>query len=297
MKKKMLIPICLGILALVLLLIWAFLPEPPAPAAPVPTVPAPQEQTEPVITTVPAGTAPAETEPPATTAPAETVLQPEQTEPEQTDPPETRPLQTDPPETEPMQTEPSAGEPELFPVLLEDGMLTVQSMFLYSGINPDAELAFGENIAGLQVMNTSDLHLREAELTALLEDGTALTFLVEDLAPGMSAMAFSLEHGSLKDIAQCVDVYGYAEFEEGDPLRLDLVELRIDGVEITVKNVSGEDLTDLTIFCHGLLDGSNFGGKAYAYRINSLSAGASTVIRARDCILGVAQVARVELGG
>ncbi len=292
MKKKMLIPICLGILALVLLLIWAFLPEPQAPTAAVPTVPVSQEQTEPVVTTVPTGTAPAETELPATTAPAETVLQPEQTEPGQTDPTETRPVQTEPPETEP-----SAEEPELFPVLLEDGMLTVQSMFLYSGMNPDAELAFGENIAGLQVVNTSDLHLREAELTALLEDGTALTFLVEDLAPGMSAMAFSLEHGTLKDIAQCVDVYGYAEFEEGDPLRLDLVELRIDGVEITVKNVSGEDLTDLTIFCHGLLDGSNFGGTAYAYRINSLSAGASTVIRARDCILGVAQVARVELGG
>ena len=80
----------------------------------------------------------------------------------------------------------------------------------------------------------------------MLEDGTILSFRAEDVAPGMTVMAFSLEHGSVEDPDRCVEVYGYAEFEEGDPLRSDLVEIQVEGVEITVNDHtripgSGED--------------------------------------------------------
>jgi hypothetical protein len=146
------------------------------------------------------------------------------------------------------------------------------------------------------MVNTSDRHLTVAELAAVLEDGTILSFRAEDVAPGMTVMAFSLEHGSLGDRDRCVEVYGYAEFEEGDPLRSDLVEIQVEGVEITVKNVSGMDLTNLDIICHGLLDGSAFGGSAYTYRITSLASGGSTTVYALDCILGMTQVTRVEPG-
>jgi hypothetical protein len=216
-----------------------------------------------------------------------------------TEPPaviQTQPAGTRPAETEPEQTVAPTEAPEIFPVLLEDGMLTVQSMFQFSGMNPDADLQFGENIAGLQLVNTSDRHLTVAELAAVLEDGTILSFRAEDVAPGMTVMAFSLEHGSVEDPDRCVEVYGYAEFEEGDPLRSDLVEIQVEGVEITVKNVSGMDLTNLDIICHGLLDGSAFGGSAYTYRITSLASGGSTTVYAMDCILGMTQVTRVELG-
>jgi hypothetical protein len=216
-----------------------------------------------------------------------------------TEPPaiiQTQPAGTRPAETEPEQTVAPTEAPEIFPVLLEDGMLTVQSMFQFSGMNPDADLQFGENIAGLQLVNTSDRHLTVAELAAVLEDGTILSFRAEDVAPGMTVMAFSLEHGSVEDPDRCVEVYGYAEFEEGDPLRSDLVEIQVEGVEITVKNVSGMDLTNLDIICHGLLDGSAFGGRAYTYRITSLASGGSTTVYAMDCILGMTQVTRVEPG-
>ena len=283
MDKRMLIPLSLGLAALALFAAWALLPQPEFPAPARPDAPVIQGQTEPNRATTPNITAPAETNPAATVLP--------------TEPGDAEPSQTEPLQIEPIQTEPPAVEQMAFPVLLEDGMLTVQSAFQFSGMNPDADLAFGENIAGLQITNTSDRHMKEAELTAVLHDGTELTFLAQELSPGMSAMVFSLEHGVLEDPALCAEVYGSAEFETGDPLRRDLVDIQVEGMEVTVKNVSGEDLTDLTIFCHGLLDESSFGGKAYTYRITSLSAGASTVVLAQDCILGMAQVTRVELGG
>jgi hypothetical protein len=280
MAKKKLVFAALG--AAVLILAAALLPRttrtPDAPTAPaVQTRPAETQGTEPVLPTEPA-----ETVPPVTTEPPATI--------------QTQPAGTRPAETEPEQTVTPTEAPEIFPVLLEDGMLTVQSMFQFSGMNPDADLQFGENIAGLQLVNASDRHLTVAELAAVLEDGTILSFRAEDVAPGMTVMAFSLEHGSVEDPDRCVEVYGYAEFEEDDPLRSDLVEIQVEGVEITVKNVSGMDLTNLDIICHGLLDGSAFGGRAYTYRITSLASGGSTTVYAMDCILGMTQVTRVEPG-
>lgn len=292
MKRKNGIILALGAVVLAAVLTAVLLPRPEQtpqgrPAAPVlQTQPGQPEQTK------PAQTEPEQTEPTKPTEQTEPVVT---TEPDETLPPEET-EQTRPAETEPMQTEPPTEPVQIFPVLLEDGMLTVQSVFSFSGMNPDADLLFGENIAGLQVTNTSDLHLTEAEITAVLSDGTILTFRVEELAPGMGAMVFSPEHATVEDPIRCEEVYGYAEFDEGDPLRSDLVELRVEGMAVTVKNVSGRDLTDLAIICHGLLDGSAFGGRAYTYRITSLRAGESTTIYAQDCILGMTQVVRVALG-
>ena len=285
MAKKKLIFMALGAVVLALILAAVLLPRtggtPDAPAAqggqPRPTETA---GTEHAPTTEPVWPEPDESEPDETTEPPAVN--------------ETQPAA--PVETEPEQTTAPTEAPDIFPVLLEDGMLTVQSIFQFSGINPDADLEFGENIAGVQIINTSELHLARAELAAVLDDGTVLTFLAEDLAPGMGAVVFSQEHGSMEDADRCVEVYGYADFEDGDPLCRDLVRIRTEGIAVTVTNVSGEDLTDLAIICHGLLDGSAFGGRTYTYRIDSLSAGASATIYAQDCILGMTQVVRVALG-
>lgn len=246
--------------------------------------------TRPPVTVQNAPTEPPETtELPESTAP-ETIAPTVQTEPEQT---EEGIFPTEPEETIP--TAPPGTIPELFPMELEGGCLTVHSLFPYSGMNPDAGLEFGENIAGLQLTNTSDEHISLAELTAVLDDGTELCFRVEDLPPGMSAMLFEPEGRTLDGDRYCVDLYGFAEFEE-DPLQSELVAVSVDGIAVTVYNVSGRDLTDLRVACHGLLDGSCFGGITYIYDVASLPAGAVTVISAVDCILGETRVVRVEIG-
>lgn len=229
-----------------------------------------------------------------------------QTDPlETTVPPQTQgtePVQTGPEETpgvytEPEETDPPVYESAQFPVELEDGMVTVRSIFQFTGMNPDADDLYGEDIAGVQMTNTSDEYLRWAEVTAILADGTTLTFRAEDVPPGKTVIAFALEHEALADPGSCEEIYGYAEFTSGDPLCTDLVRVSVDGTEVTVENVSGRDLTNLDVYCHGVLDDSYFGGTTYCYSVASLPAGKSTVIQAVDCILGMAEVVRVDQGG
>ena len=291
MDKRYLFPLSCGVIAAVLtvLLLW---PDRERPLTPQATRPgAVTVQTVPTVPEQPTVTGPAETTPPEeTTLPVQTrPTAPEQTEPAQSEP--TRPVYT-----EPEPTEPPVYDTIPFPVELEDGMLTVRSIFTYSGMDPDADWAFGESIAGIQLTNTSDEYLRSAEITAILADGAVLTFRAEDVPAGKTVMAFAQEHKLLADPDSCEDIYGDAEFIAGDPLASDLVELRTAGTEITLKNVSGRDLTNLNVTCHGLLDESLFGGTAYHYTIASLPAGGSTVIHAADCLLGMAEVVRVEMG-
>lgn len=236
-----------------------------------------------------------QTEPvqPDETDPVQT--EPEETEPEQTSPVYTEPEQTRPVYTEPEQTEPPVYETVTFPVEIENG-LEVRSIFQFSGMNPDADNMFGEEIAGVQLVNTSDEHLIRAEITALLGDGTTLTFVAEDVPAGKTAAAFCLEHERLPDADMCEEIFGWAEFDSVDPRNPELVQISVSGTEITIKNVSGESLTDLNVFCHSVLDNSYFGGSTYSYRIASLPAGGSAVVIAEDCFLGMTEVVRVDIG-
>lgn len=284
MKKSMIFPILIGVLALVLAA--ALLIERDAPAElPKLTRPPAQNQTQPTAplqTTAPEGTAPLQTEP---------------TEPHQTNPEQTEPERTEPEQTIPKHTEPPIPTEPLFPMELEGGLLTVRSLFQFTGMNPDADNAFGENIAGIELTNSSDRHMTVAEVTAAMADGTTLTFRAEDVPAGRTVMAFCLEHASVRDVAECEDVYGHAEFDDADSLRTDLVTCTVDGITITVRNVSGTELKDLNVICHSLLDGGCFGGTTYIYNVPTLPAGASTTIHAVDCILGMAEVVRVEARG
>lgn len=295
-KKKMLIPILIGVLAVILLAVFFRNGENSAPPAEtMGTTPAVQSQTTPSL---PEQTTAPETTPSQPADPTQT--EPEQTEPDQTDPEAADPDRDGPMQTEPEQTIPAQTEPPVQPAYLaqlEDGMLTVRNMFQFTGMNPDADNEFGEDIAGIEMTNNSALHMTVAEVTILMEDGTILTFRAEEIPAGRTVMAFSLEHSSVEDVRGCEEVYGYAEFESSELLLTDQVRCTVDGIGITVKNLTNETLTDLEVYCHGLLDSSFFGGTTYRYNVSTLPAGGSTVIYAEDCILGMTEVVRVDLGG
>lgn len=254
---------------------------PPGPAQTVPTEHIPAETAPSVSaeTTVPEPSVPADTTGTGMTRP---------TEPMET---------TTPPDTEPAETEPPVYATVQFPVALEDGRLTVQSILQFSGMNPDVGGMVGEEIAGIHMTNTSEQYLHHAEITAVLADGTTLTFRVDDVPPGRSAMAFSLEHEPLEEPKSCEEIFGYAEFSDGDQLAGELVSVSVSGAEITLTNVSGRTLTDLDVICHELLSDSYFGGISYSYSVASLPSGGSAVVYAGDCTLGMAEVVRVEIGG
>lgn len=296
-KKKALIPILAGVLAVILLAVF-FLRE-PEPASPVETGPAAQSQTTPTLPGLTAEPEVTESMPAETTEPEQTT-EPKETDPQPSAPEGTEPDHTEPDDTEPEQTGPLPTLPPIQPsylAQLEGGLLTVRNLFQFSGMNPDADNEFGDDIAGVELTNNSEHHMTFAEVTAILEDGTILTFQAEDVPAGRTVMAFSMDHTSVKDVRNCEEVYGYAEFENGDLLLSEQVHCSANGAAITVKNLTGEELTDLEVICHGLLDSSFFGGSTYRYNVSTLPAGASTVIYVEECILGMVEVVRVDRGG
>lgn len=215
---------------------------------------------------------------------------------EQTQPEQTAQTEASVPTEAETELNPGAEQSEAvsFPIVLEGGALRVGSMFQFSGFNPDCGGEEGEDIAALQVENASQEHLVRADIAMGMPDGQTLNFVITDLPAGESAMVFSSENTPVEQ----VEVYDFvscnAEFAEESPLMADRLEIRTDGMQVTVTNVSGEDLTDLNVYCHSLLEGQSFGGLTYCYTLSELPAGESAVIEAYDCYLDEALVVRVE---
>lgn len=219
----------------------------------------------------------------------ETYWQPEETEmPEM---PGTEKQPTEPVETTlPAITMASALQ---FPYTLEDGKLNVETIFQYTGMNPDCNWEDGENIAGIQLVNTSEMHLSEATIYAFLHDGVILRFALYDVPAGARVTAFSADNTVLTDAETIADLSCEAVFVEESPLMQDALAVKVAGTAITVRNISDAPLSDLTVFCHGLLDTDIFGGLTYEYPIEHLNAGESITIDAWDCFLGDAAVVRI----
>lgn len=196
-------------------------------------------------------------------------------------------------ETEHTAAEDEAGE-ELFPIELENGAIRVVSLFQFSGFNPDCGGEEGESIAALQVENASGKHLNDADIVMTMPDGQNLNFVIKDLPAGASAMVFSAENAAVDQVAVYESVSCKAEFAEESPLMADRLEFHAEGMQVTVTNVSGEDITNLNVYCHSMLQEQSFGGLTYCYTLSELPAGGSAVIEAYDCYLDGALVVRVE---
>lgn len=249
------------------------------------------EETQPPQTT---GRTTAQSDPGETTFPAqaESTLQLGTTTP--TQPPET----TSPaaPSVTAAPTEPPkvTGSAVSLPLALEGG-LQLESLFQFSGINPDAANQEGADIAAILLKNTSGSYLLKADLTVTLTDGQKLTFAVADLPAGKSAMAFSLENATIGADAACSAASCDATFDAALVPIPPQVTASANGMTVTLTNNSDKALTNLVVYCRSPLDEEYFGGIAYKYTVNSLPPHGTVTVDAVDCILGIAEVVRVDI--
>lgn len=220
--------------------------------------------------------------PPAadTTAPSETTA-PETTEPTQA----------------PSGSQQSKPKGISYPYELESGRLRIESLFQFTGFNPDCEGREGTDIAALQVVNTSGEHLTQADITLSMVDGSRIRFHIRDLPAGMSVMVFSDINVSIDNQDYCTAVSCTASFESTSPMMTDCVTVSTEGTSVTVTNVSGRTLTNVTVYCHCKLGTDCFGGLTYSYTIDSLPAGGSAAVEAWECYLGEAEVVRIGMAG
>lgn len=180
-----------------------------------------------------------------------------------------------------------------FPCELEDGKLLVSSLFQYTGTNPDCNEEYGEDIASLEVTNQSEEYLANAEFVAELEDGTKLVFMMEDVPAGQTVWAYAEDNSSYDLSVGCKSIACEAEFEDTSSLLEDQVTIEVQGTEVTLINISKEELTDLNVYCHCLFEEAYFGGLTYTYPVETIPVGESVTLQAEECYLGQAEVVRI----
>ena len=196
------------------------------------------------------------------------------------------------PENDESVTHPAATQVE-FPVKLDQGNVEIESLFQFSGVNPDAGNQDAEDVASIALKNTSNQYLKEATVKVTLATGSELTFIVQDLPSGASVMAFSTDNITLSETDTCTAITVNTIFEDdSDP---DGLEVSVEGMTITVKNTSSKKLGDIAVYYRDIFNERYFGGKAYIYNIENLSAGKSTTFTAEESLLGVIEVVRATV--
>lgn len=181
------------------------------------------------------------------------------------------------------------GEGLAFPYELAEGKLQVASLFQYSGLNPDCNNEEGEDIAALEIVNQSDEFCKSAEIQVVMQDGTELAFKAEDIPAGKKIWAFESNNQSVGQDDVCKEIKDHSEFEEVS-LMEDQVTASVEDTTITIENLTGEEITDLTVGCHCLFEDTYFGGVTYSYPTGRIPAGGQVTVDAADCYMGSAEV-------
>lgn len=181
-----------------------------------------------------------------------------------------------------------------FPYFVEGDRVEVTTLFQYSGANPDCGDEMGEDIAALSVTNRSGKHLTYLELVLKLETGEKLVFETTDVPANGTVWMFSTDNMSCASDVVVQSISSTARLEKEDTMLSDKVQTQVEGTAVTLTNVSGEDLTDLTVRCHTLFEEAYFGGLAYSYPVDRLPVGESVTLEAEDCYLGEAAVVRIS---
>ena len=174
-----------------------------------------------------------------------------------------------------------------FPLLMENGGLKLDMPFSFDGLNPDAGIAEGTNIAALTVTNQSGRHLAEAELILATPDGTHIRFYAQHIPDGQKCLLFSTDNLELPPQDQWLRIYYRAVFTDGASLLETGLRSEISGTQVVLTNETGESLPPFVLYCHDLLGEEYFGGKAYAYNVNTIPSGQSVTIDAANSLIGI----------
>ena len=190
------------------------------------------------------------------------------------------------------ESEKTDGE-QIIPYKIDDGKLIVESVFQLSGTNPDCNDEEGENIGSIQLKNSSEEFLEKADIIIKLDDGSQLTFRVEDIPAGKSVLAFDINNQVYDTKNAIEEITADTSYSEASLLE-NKVSADTADLQITLENISGDTLENLTVTYHCIFDDAYYGGKSYVKTVESLGAGETTALDASECYLGEAEVVKVQ---
>ena len=136
--------------------------------------------------------------------------------------------------------------------------------------------------------------MKKCEIQIETADGETYSFLAKDIPAEMEVMAFETSNKTIKEEMEVANFTCSTEAESSDVLMSDQIEVSEEGTVVTVKNISGKDLSDLVVTCHWMMDEVSYGGSKYEYPVEILKAGETATIEAADCYLGQVKAVRIS---
>lgn len=180
-----------------------------------------------------------------------------------------------------------------FPYLLEEEQIQVDSLFQYSGINPDAENAECEDVAAIQMKNNSEQYLESAEVSVELTDGTAYSFVVQDIPAGKSVIAFESGNTSYDGKTGVAFIEAKTAYSSEAGVKEDEVKVTSDDNGVQISNISGDAIGTMKVKYHCVMDDMYFGGISSETEVDGLAIGESTAVDTSESILGDADVVSI----
>ncbi len=182
-----------------------------------------------------------------------------------------------------------------YPYEMDKNNLELGSIFPSSIDNPDNEFTYGEDIATLEIKNTSGKYLEKADITVKLADKRTLHFEVEDLPADMSVWAFETSNESVEIEVEASKVQCDATYGPRSDLMVSEFPFTVDGSKISFENHTGKDLKKVEAKVHCVFDGMYFGGKSYTYLMKKIPNNGSYELDVPECAMGEADVANINI--
>lgn len=180
-----------------------------------------------------------------------------------------------------------------FPYKLDHNRLRIDSLFQYSGVNPDAQLENGDDIASIQLKNISDQYLESAEISVELDNGTAFSFTLQDIPAGKSVTAFDTANTSYDGNAGVAYIEAQASYNADASVNEDACAITKDDQGVHLQNISGDTLNNIQVKYHSILDDMYFGGLSYTATVDSLAVDETTAVDTSEDMLGDVEIVSI----
>lgn len=180
-----------------------------------------------------------------------------------------------------------------FPYKLDHNRLRIDSLFQYSGVNPDAQLENGDDIASIQLKNISDQYLESAEISVELDNGTAFSFTLQDIPAGKSVTAFDTANTSYDGNAGVAYIEAQASYNADASVNEDACAITKDDQGVHLQNISDDTLNNIQVKYHSILDDMYFGGLSYTATVDSLAVDQTTDVDTSEDMLGDVEIVSV----
>lgn len=178
-------------------------------------------------------------------------------------------------------------------IIYQNEDIEIYTIFPSSVVNIDSESEYVTDLSTIEFKNISGKYLKKCEFQITANNGETYEFVAEDIPKDMQVMAFDTSSKTTTAEVEIDDVECNVEKGIKDALMKDTLEIVENGMDITIKNISEEDLTNLVVTCHCVLDELSYGGSKYEYSLEKLGAGETATINAEDCYFGDVKVVRV----